>query len=365
MLQLIVVYFAPSYIFGTGLGRFTAAITAMVINYACYFAEIYRGGIQSVPVGQYEASKVLGFTGGQTFFRIVLPQVVKKILPAMGNEVITLVKDTSLVQVLGVAELFHVAKTQSGRLVSVLPLFMAGVFYFAMNWVVAKIESIPYSIVKGLYVNDFEFAVLLVALLLLMLTFMLHKRRLFIAMLAALLVVMASVTIRLYGSDEQKGMTAFSLRNHTAIDFVRGGEHVLLADSTLMADESTVDYSLKGAWSKRHLSHHPHVFGLDEDYANQYVCKKSNLVSFDGKLLALWDGQQLNDSLSYRLPVDYVLVSGKQKPDVQAVVNGYDAKKLLIDGSVPRYLAEKWVLQAETLHIPYYNVGEGAIEIGF
>ena len=138
MLQLIVVYFAPSYIFGTGLGRFTAAITAMVINYACYFAEIYRGGIQSVPVGQYEAARVLGFTGPQTFFRVVLPQVVKKILPAMGNEVITLVKDTSLVQVLGVAELFHVAKTQSGRLVSVLPLFMAGVFYFAMNWVVAK-----------------------------------------------------------------------------------------------------------------------------------------------------------------------------------------------------------------------------------
>lgn len=139
MLQLIVVYFAPSYIFGTGLGRFSAAITAMVINYACYFAEIYRGGIQSVPVGQYEASRVLGFTGSQTFFRIVLPQVVKKILPAMGNEVITLVKDTSLVQVLGVAELFHVAKTQSGRLVSVLPLFMAGVFYFVMNWVVAKL----------------------------------------------------------------------------------------------------------------------------------------------------------------------------------------------------------------------------------
>ena len=215
---------------------------------------------------------------------------------------------------------------------------------YVMNWVVAKIESIPYSIVKGLYVNDFEFAVLLVALLLLMLTFMLRKRRLFIAMLAALLVVMASVTIRLYGSDEQKGMTAFSLRNHT---------------------ESTVDYSIKGAWSKRHLSHHPQVFGLDEDYANQYVCKKSNLVSFDGKLLALWDGQQFDDSLSYRLPVDYLLVSGKQKPDVQAVVNGYDAKMLLIDGSVPRYLAEKWVSQAETLHLPYYNVGEGAMEIGF
>ena len=236
---------------------------------------------------------------------------------------------------------------------------------YVMNWVVAKIESIPYSIVKGLYVNDFEFSVLLAALLLLMLTFMLHKRRLFIAMLTALMVVMASVTIRLYNSDQQQGMTAFSLRNHTAIDFVRGGEHVLLVDSTLMADESTIDYSLKGAWSKRHLSHHPHVVGLEEEFANDYLCKKSNLISFDGKLLALWDGQKLNDSLSCRLPVDYLLVSGKQKPDVQSIVNVYDAKMLLIDGSVPRYLSDKWIAQAQTMGIPYYDIGDGALEIGY
>jgi len=138
MLQLIFVYFAPPTLFHHGMGRFTAAIVAMVINYAAYFAEIYRGGIQSVPQGQYEAAKVLGFTKAQTFIRIVLPQVVKKIIPAMGNEVITLVKDTALVQVLGVAELFHVAQTQSGRLVSVMPLFIAGVFYFVMNWGVSK-----------------------------------------------------------------------------------------------------------------------------------------------------------------------------------------------------------------------------------
>ena len=138
MLQLIFVYFAPSVIFHVGLGRFVAAIIAMVINYACYFAEIYRGGIQSIPQGQYEASKVLGFTKSQTFMRVVLPQVVKKIIPPLGNEVITLVKDTALVQVLGVAELFHVAQTQSGRLVSVMPLFIAGLFYFIMNWTVSK-----------------------------------------------------------------------------------------------------------------------------------------------------------------------------------------------------------------------------------
>ncbi len=138
MLQLIFVYFAPQMIFGIGFDRFVAAIVAMVINYAAYFAEIYRGGIQSIPQGQYEASKVLGFTKNQTFFRIILPQVVKRIIPSSGNEVITLVKDTALVQVLGVAELFHVAQTQSGRLVSVMPLFIAGVFYFVMNWGVSK-----------------------------------------------------------------------------------------------------------------------------------------------------------------------------------------------------------------------------------
>ena len=135
MLQLIFVYFAPQMILGIGFDRFTAAI---VINYAAYFAEIYRGGIQSIPFGQYEAAKVLGFTKNQTFFRIIIPQVVKRIIPPMGNEVITLVKDTALVQVLGVAELFHVAQTQSGRLVSVMPLFIAGVFYFVMNWAVSK-----------------------------------------------------------------------------------------------------------------------------------------------------------------------------------------------------------------------------------
>ena len=169
----------------------------------------------------------------------------------------------------------------------------------------------------------------------------------------------------MYNSDHQQGMTVFSLRNHTAIDYFRGGEHILLADSALMADESTVDYSLKGAWSKRHLSHHPQVIGFEEDYASDYVCKKSNLVSFDNKLLAIWEDQGISDSLSFRLPVDYLLIVGKQKPDVQSIVNGYEAKMLLIDGSVPRYLSEKWMDQAQDLDIPYYNIGEGAMEVGF
>ena len=116
MLQLIVVYFGPFYLFKFSWDRFTAAIIALSVNYACYFAEIYRGGLQSISVGQYEAAKVLGYTKTQTFFKIVLPQVVKRIVPPMGNEVITLVKDTALVSVIGVVELLRTAQTHSSRL---------------------------------------------------------------------------------------------------------------------------------------------------------------------------------------------------------------------------------------------------------
>lgn len=139
ILQLIFVYFAPYYIFKVSYDRFTAAIIAMSVNYAAYFAEIYRGGIESIPRGQYEAGKVLGFTKMQTFFRIVLPQVVKRILPATGNEVITLVKDTALAQTIGVAELFRAAQNAASREFSTMPIFIAGVFYFVMNCVVSEV----------------------------------------------------------------------------------------------------------------------------------------------------------------------------------------------------------------------------------
>ena len=143
MLQLLIVYFVPKLIavkyFNTTIlfPSFAASIVAFSINYAAYFAEIYRGGIESVPKGQYEASKVLGYSKTQAFFIIILPQVVKRIIPAMGNEVITLVKDTSLVTILSVQELMFYAKSSSNRLVSFTPLLIAGIFYFVMNYVVS------------------------------------------------------------------------------------------------------------------------------------------------------------------------------------------------------------------------------------
>ena len=133
MLQLFVVLYVPGLFFNTPIKvRFTAALIAFVINYACYFSEIYRGGIESVPVGQYEAGQVLGMTKSQIFFKIVLMQVVKKIIPPMSNEIITLVKDTSLARVIAVSEIIMAADRFSARGV-IWPLFYTGAFFLIFN----------------------------------------------------------------------------------------------------------------------------------------------------------------------------------------------------------------------------------------
>ena len=141
ILQIIFIYFGPYYIFNLSYDRFTAVIIAFSINYAAYFSEIFRGGMESMPVGQYEASASLGFTKTQTFFHIILPQVIKRIVPASANEVITLIKDTALTQVIGVTELFSLAQKQSSFKFSVAPLFVAGIFYFVLNWILSMLFS--------------------------------------------------------------------------------------------------------------------------------------------------------------------------------------------------------------------------------
>lgn len=142
MLQLIAVYFGPWYLFRIRISdgyRFYAVIIAFVLNYAAYFAEIYRAGIVAVPKGQREAAAVLGYTNAQAFFRIVLPQVIKHILPPMANEFITLIKDTSLAFAIGVMEMFTLAKQISSAQRSMVPLIAAAVFYYVFNAIVAFI----------------------------------------------------------------------------------------------------------------------------------------------------------------------------------------------------------------------------------
>ena len=139
MLQMFAIYFMPYYVFGISLttdSKWHATIVAFIINYAAYFAEIYRSGIQSIPRGQYEAAEILGYSPSQTFLRIVLPQVVKRILPAVTNEVITLVKDTSLAFSIGVIEMFTVAKQLVAAQVSMAPFVIAAAFYWVANFVI-------------------------------------------------------------------------------------------------------------------------------------------------------------------------------------------------------------------------------------
>ena len=134
LLQLIIVYYGPGLIFDAGLlPRFSAALIAFVINYSCYFSEIYRGGIESIPRGQYEAGQVLGMTKTQIFFRVVLLQVVKVIVPPMSNEIITLVKDTSLARIIAVYEIIWTAQVYIKMDGLIWPLFYTGAFYLAFS----------------------------------------------------------------------------------------------------------------------------------------------------------------------------------------------------------------------------------------
>ncbi len=140
MLQLMVINFGPYYLLGipnTPSWKNMAVAVGFVLNYAAYFAEIYRGGIESMPKGQYEAAKILGYSRAQTFLRIILPQVVKTILPSVTNETITLVKDTSLAFTIGILEMFTISKALASSQVTMLPYVFAGIFYYVFNFVVA------------------------------------------------------------------------------------------------------------------------------------------------------------------------------------------------------------------------------------
>ena len=145
MLQLMVVYFGPYYLFGIKISPFyrnIAVVIGFVLNYAAYFAEIYRSGIESMPVGQYEAAEILGYSKSQTFLHIILPQVIKRILPSVTNEVITLVKDTSLAFAISYIELFTETQMIAASETSMLPYLAAAIFYYVFNLVVAGLMSL-------------------------------------------------------------------------------------------------------------------------------------------------------------------------------------------------------------------------------
>lgn len=232
-----------------------------------------------------------------------------------------------------------------------------------MNWIVAEIERWPLSLVKGLYMNDLQFALSLLLLLLFWLFVNLKRKRMVMEMLVLSVIFAFSMAWQSQQRAHQSRLVVYSLRNHTAIGVVDGYDHVLLCDEGLFSESSAIDYSLKGHWAKEQLTMNPRCHTLDEDFDDDLVLKRGNLLSVHGLLFALWDENHLDDGLLYRLPVDYLLVTGRQQPDISSVLYSYAPKTLLIDGSVPKYLVEQWETQAKENGLPYVDIGESAFVI--
>lgn len=250
--------------------------------------------------------------------------------------------------------------------VPVLGIYMGKVVWTSlhlMNGLVAGIERLPLSLVKGLYMTDFQFVLTLMMLLLLWLFVNLKKKRMMMELLALSVVFAVTMAWRVEGLARQSQLVFYSVRNHTAISIVDGFRDVFVCDEGLLAEPSSIDYSLRGHWSALQLSMNPTCFTLDEDFSNDLVVKKNRFVSVQGRLLVLWNPVASKNKKECRIPVDYLLVREKQKLDFQNIVNNYEVGVLLIDGSVPDYLASEWERQAEIMQIPCQNLKKGAFVV--
>lgn len=232
-----------------------------------------------------------------------------------------------------------------------------------MNALVADIEHLPMSLVKGLYLSDFQFFLSLLLLLLLWLFVNLKRKRMLLELLVIALVFSFSQAWRCQMLARQSQVVVYSLRNHTAISVVEGFDQVLICDDGLLEEPSVIDYSLKGYWSERQLSMNPPCFTLSEDIKKGWVLKQKNLISTHGLMLALWEPLLAGGDGIHRVPVDCLLVRGRQRPDLKLAAQTYQIGMLLIDGSVPEYLAAEWIRQAEAMRIPCRNLKERAFVI--
>ena len=232
-----------------------------------------------------------------------------------------------------------------------------------MNLSVAWIERLPGSLLKGLYMDDIQFALSLLLLLLLLLFVNLKKKRMMMELLAVSVAFVMAMAWRSQHLSHQSQFLVYSLKGHTAIAIVDGFSQVILCDEGLPAEVSSIDYSLKGHWARDQLNMNPVCYLLSEDVHHAMVNKRRHLISAQGVLLALWDPSLALNERSHGIVVDYVMVREKQKPELQRVINTYQIGMLIIDGSVPEYLAKEWINQAETLGIPFKDLKNGAFDL--
>lgn len=232
-----------------------------------------------------------------------------------------------------------------------------------MNWLVEMIEKLPLSLIKGLYMSGFQFLLSLVMLLLLWLFVNLKRKRMLLEMLTVALLFTMSLAWRTQCLSQQSQLVVYSLRNHTAISVVDGFDQLLLCDEGLLEEPTAIDYSLKGYWAERQLPMNPRCHLLSEDFSDGLAQKRKGLITANGVLLALWEPVDTGNDHVQRIAVDYLVVREKQRPELQRILKMYRIGTLIIDGSVPEYLAKDWMRQAESMNIPYINGREGALFI--
>lgn len=237
---------------------------------------------------------------------------------------------------------------------------------YAMNFIVSWIENLPLSIVKGLYINNVEFACLLIALLLLMLVIEHKKKRLFFGMLSMLLIFSVSQLTRTVMQRGQMSMTVYSINKNTAIDFVCGNEHLMLCDTVLENDPSLLSFSVENNLVKEGVFSNGTILSVNStEFENMYLKKKTNIISFGGKTIGIFDKQSsFGVKMPYRPHLDYYLVIGKQNVDIERLLNYYVFDLLIIDGSVPYYLSQKIIKKAQESGLAYHDVkSDGAFVV--
>jgi hypothetical protein len=200
-------------------------------------------------------------------------------------------------------------------------------------------------------------------LLMLWLFVNLKRKRMMMELLALSAVFAFTMACRVQRLSRQSQLVFYSVRNHTAITIVDGFRDVFICDEGLLAESSSIDYSLKGHWSASQLPTNPVCYTLGDDFSNDLIFKKKHFFSAQGRILAFWDPVMAKDQRECRISVDYLMVREKQKPDLQCVAGVYEMSVLIIDGSVSDYLASEWERQARIMQIPCHNLKKGAFII--
>lgn len=233
---------------------------------------------------------------------------------------------------------------------------------YVMDKIVIWIESLPLSIIRGLYISRLELFLLLFTLIAFLLFVTSKSKRRFYAVIVPLAMFVCCFSIRHLTTRQVEEIEFYSLRKHTVIDIVSRGQHVLIADSTLVEDKGTVDFSLAANWYRLSLDDSPAVIGLDDNFDGEFVSKRGNLILFGDKLVALAEPAiTLANPIDDKIKIDYLLYYGNNRNSLDRYANLYNISYLVIDGTVPNYLAEKLTQQAEELNIPYTCLSDNAL----